>query len=122
MTKTDGLKTLQKFQDMENKRAFFDEFIRIEQKSRLHGRFPDMNNIIRLENYLRVYQETYGTCTESRDMARLIDTIVKRTLEYSISIDGGGRKEFVSAATGIKETNEEEETKDLLNKISEKLG
>jgi hypothetical protein len=115
---------MQKLQDVENKKAFFDEFIRLEQKARLHGRFPDMANLIRLDHYLETFKETYGENSPSfKTIERLVDTSIKKNMEYSISIDGGGRQEFIKSTIQPKEDKEEsEKEKGILDQLAEKLG
>ena len=55
MAKNDGIALMSKIHESENRKAFFDRFVRLEQKSRLHGRYPEMETIIRLHNYKELF-------------------------------------------------------------------
>jgi hypothetical protein len=120
----DAITVLQKIQDSENKKAFFDEFARLEQKARLHGRFPDLSNLVRLNLYLETFKETYGE--ESKyyvTVKRIIETSINRNMEYSISIDGAGRSEFIKSTIRPREDDEDDDKdKDIIEKLADKLG
>jgi hypothetical protein len=129
---TAQLKQLEKAQEQKNIRDFFDKFKRIQQKARLKGEFPDENTLSRLDTYKETLNfifedDTYTNYKRNKKINlvnKLIDGIIARKLEYSISIDAGGRKEFIKTRQSIKETKEEdlEEEKDVLDKIAEKIG
>lgn len=123
MAKTDNaISLMQKLQDSDNKKAFFDEFVRMEQKARLHGTFPDMANLLRLHNYLETFRETYGEGIATETVARLVETSIKKNLEYSVSIDGAGRSEFIKSTIRPREDDDDEKEKSVLDQVAEKLG
>ena len=118
----DNIKLWEKLQEAQNKREFFDGFQRIEQKSRLKGSFPTIDNLIRLDNYLQTFYSTYGEIPEYSELKLLVETTKKLSMEYSISIDGSGRTEFIKAVSVAKDEKDEEREQDLLDKLAEKLG
>ena len=118
----DNIKIWEKYQEAQNKKDFFDGFMRMEQKSRLKGHFPTVDNLIRLDNYLQTFLSTYGDIDEYKELKLLIETTKKLSMEYSISIDGSGRAEFIKAVSSAKEEKEDEREKDLLDRLAEKLG
>jgi hypothetical protein len=119
-----AVQLLQKLQEAENTRQFFDLFKRVEQKARLHGRFPEMTNLIRLQIYKDALTEMFGEDNKYiQTSVKIIDTEIKKALEYSISIDGAGRAEFIKSTFRPKEDDEDEdEDKTIVEQLADKLG
>lgn len=112
-------------EEQKNIRDFFDGFLRLEQKSRLKGEFPKENDLVRLAILKNHYKDVFGKVDNKKvEMVKTtIDTIVKKKLEYSISIGGAGREEFIKTRTRPKEDIEEEQKEgDFIGKIAEKIG
>jgi hypothetical protein len=109
---------------LKNERDFFDKFNRLEQKCRLKDEYPSGNILLQLDLYYMVFEDTYGKTSKYCSIVRnTIDFIKKRKMEYSISIDGAGREEFIKMNLSPKETSSTEDlNKDWIDKIAEKLG
>lgn len=151
MTKNTDLKFLNEMEKRKNESDFFDKFVRLEQKSRLQDSYPDVNNLIKLglkgQLLKKIYsKKTYkdipikGPNGELAGFKRvsvidetpecintccdIYDTIKLEKMEYSISIDGAGRKEFIKTQIEPKQTDDEEEEKEnnLVDKIANKLS
>lgn len=119
-----SLKDMDKLNQQANIRDFFDLFKRPKQKARLSGQFPSMQQLKRLEVYKLLLQGGLGDKCKNNDLLNLdykmIDSTINNTLEYSISIDAAGRKEFIKSHIPVKETSLEEEEakeKDIIDKI-----
>jgi ribosome-binding protein aMBF1 (putative translation factor) len=117
-------------EEQKNIRDFFDGLFRDKQKARLTGEYPKENDLIRLAIYKDICKVFYGDAKFKSDMLAKkinlvdnnIDRIIKEKLEYSISIGGAGREEFIKMKTRPKEEDEDEDEegkKDFLGKIAD---
>jgi hypothetical protein len=112
-----------KMQELENQKIYFDlETNRLEQKCRVKDAFPSVNNLIRLSIRSAVVEERYYKDKSDNFHSNLIKDIRAMKMEFSISIDGLGRQEFIKLfKSKIEEENEEVE-KDILQKLADVIG
>lgn len=129
MTFKQQINLMAKLEEMKNTRDFFDEFSQIEQKIRVKGDFPTIENIVLLEVFKESLEAVYETpdfpnCHKViKTSTNIIETVQKKLMNLSISIEGTGRKEFVKINFPTSETDiEKEETKDIIDKLADKLG
>lgn len=142
------MKTLAELKRLENERDFFDGFERIEQKCRLKDQYPSANDLIGLDAYSTLLSSVYGKqegpekpvkgpngelagftkSTKDKDddnvtmIKQITDIVKKRKLEYSISIDGVGRNEFIKTRIQPKQEEDEEKSKDMIDKLADAIG
>jgi hypothetical protein len=83
-----------------------------------------MSNLIRLEIYKNELIGMFGEDNKFiKTSIKIIDTEISKALEYSISIDGAGRAEFIKANYKPKEDEDEDEKeKTIVDQIAERLG
>lgn len=135
------MKAAAELKRLENERDFFDDFERIEQKCRLKDEYPSANDLIGIDAYTSMLTSVYGSTNKAisdsngklagftvkdDDNVKLIkelaDIIKKRKMEYSISIEGIGRTEFIKTRIQPKQDEEDEKDKDVIDKIADAIG
>lgn len=123
MSKNQQLRTMEKIEELKNIREFFDHFKRRKQKIRVMGNFPTVNQLIRLKALIKAYEATYGEESKAVEKIRaLINIIIDNKEEYSISIDGQGRKEFMRVLNNPRTPEDENKEKDMIDKIADAIG
>lgn len=126
MSKSSSLRIWEKLERVKNENAFFDGFKRRNQKVRLEGKFPSIDEIIALGIKKDLFAEIYGGIPSCKPLISLNDMIINKIidekLELSISIDGQGRKEFIKMNMNPKQKEDEEENKDVIDKIADAIG
>lgn len=128
MTFKQQLNLMAKLQELENTRDFFDEFGQIEQKIRVKGEYPLIQNLVLLDVFKQSLERVYDTpdfpnCHRViQTSISIIETVKLKLMNLSISIEGAGRTEFVKINVTPHETEKEEEKKDLLDNLVDKLG
>lgn len=136
------MKTMAELKRLENERDFFDGFERIEQKCRLNDQYPSANDLIGLDAYSSLLSSVYGTKTDKaitgpdgklagfttkddenvKMIKDIADIVKKRKMEYSISIDGVGRTEFIKTRIQPKQDEDEEKKKDIIDQLADRIG
>lgn len=113
-----------KMQELNNQKTYFDlETNRLEQKCRVKDAFPGVNNLIRLNIRGAIVEEMYYKGDPENFHTELIDDIRSQKMEFSISIDGLGRQEFIKLFKSKVEEEEAEEGKgDVLQQLADKIG
>ena len=113
-----------KMQELNNQSTYFDlETNRLEQKCRVKDAFPGVNNLIKLDLRSAIIQKRYYKDDPNNFHTELIDAIRSEKMEFSISIEGLGRQEFIKMAIGKKEEEEAEEgKKDVLQQMADMIG
>ena len=140
VSKTREFKAIAEMQKQENQAKFFDEFERLEQKTRLTGKFPEMAGIVRLDCYNKLLTRVYGKTKavsdgngnlkgfETKDpepvkaIHEVSEIIKKEELEMAVSIDGAGRKEYIKTSIEPKQDQDEEKEKDMIDKLADAIG
>lgn len=144
------LKVLNELEKRKNESDFFDKFVRLEQKSRVMDNYPNVNNLIRLELKGQLLNNIYSKVkvkevpikgpngelagfkkvseiTETPECINkcneIYETIKLQKMEYSISIDGAGRKEFIKTVIEPKQSDldDEEKADNIVDKIANKM-
>jgi len=117
------LRVMEKIEEFKNIREFFDHFKRRKQKIRVMDNLPSVNTLIRLKTLKQAYVMTYGDESEAvQKISKLTDVIIDNKEEYSISIDGQGRKEFMKVLSNPRTPEEEEKNKDMIDKLADAIG
>lgn len=113
-----------KMMELDNQKTYFDlETNRLEQKIRVKDAFPNVNNLIKLNIRESVIEEKYYDNNPKNFHSMLIDDIRTQKMEFSISIDGLGRQEFIKMFKSKLEEEEKEEGKaDILQQLSDAIG
>lgn len=112
-----------KMQELSNQKTYFDlDTNRLEQKCRVKDAFPSVNNLIRLDLRSAIVLKKYYL-DKNNLHSELIDAIRGEKMEFSISIEGLGRQEFIKMAIGKREEEKEEEGKgDVLQQLADAIG
>jgi hypothetical protein len=111
-----------KILELNNQSKYFDlEGDRVEPKSRVKDAFPDVNNLIELDLLKTFVTDTFFDGKDNL-VKKQVDHIRKEKLEFSISIDGLGRQEFIKMNIGRKQEEEEERQKDIVEKLADMIG
>ena len=111
--------------ELNNMATFFDlEGNRLEPKSRMKDDFPSVNNLIKLELRSAIIQKRYYNNNGDNFHSELISAIRNMKMEFSIAIDGLGRQEFIKTflSKPEKEDLEDQEKKDILQKMADTIG
>lgn len=121
---TNALNQQQRIEELKNQNIYFDlETNRLEQKCRVKDAFPVVNNLIRLNIRKSVIQQTYFKDEKENFHTLFIKDLRAMKMEFSISIDGLGRQEFIKLFKSKLEEEEEIEKKgDVLQQIADAIG
>jgi len=113
-----------KIMELNNQNIYFDlDANRLEQKCRIKDAFPSVNNLIRLSLRSEIVNKRYFDDDKDNFHSNLIDAIRKMKMEFSISIDGLGRQEFIKLFLSKPEEEKEElKEKDIWQKIADAIG
>lgn len=113
-----------KMMELDNQKTYFDlETNRLEQKCRVKDAFPSVNNLIKLNIRGAVIEEKYFKGDPENIHTMLIDDIRSQKMEFSVSIDGLGRQEFIKMFKSKLEEEESIEGKgDILQQLSDAIG
>jgi len=126
MARNDSYKLIEKLEHLRNVREFFDNFKRVKQKVRVTDEYPSVNQLIRLEMHKKQFKTVYGDIDGAKKYIKNIESIdnliIDQKLEYSISIDGQGRKEFMKAFGNPRQKEEDEKEKDIIDKLADTIG
>ena len=113
-----------KMMELNNQSTYFDlETNRLEQKCRVKDAFPGVNNLIKLNLRSAVIQKRYYKDNANNFHSELITAIRSMKMEFSISIEGLGRQEFIKMFMSKTEEEEKEEgKKDILQQMADAIG
>lgn len=113
-----------KMMELNNQKTYFDlETNRLEQKCRVKDAFPVVNNLIRLNIRSAVIEDHYYNSDSDNFHTSLINDIRSMKMEFSISIDGLGRQEFIKLFKSKLEEEEKEEGKnDIFQQLADAIG
>ena len=110
-------------QELNNQSIFFDlETNRLEQKCRVKDAFPNVNNLVKLELRSAIVQKYFYKNEEQNLHTDLIKAIRSMKMEFSISIDGLGRQEFIKLFKSNVDDEKQEEKKDMLQNLTDAIG
>lgn len=113
-----------KMMELNNQKTYFDlDTNRLEQKCRVKDAFPIVNNLIRLNIRSAIVEDHYYESYSDNFHTSLMNDIRAMKMEFSISIDGLGRQEFIKLFKSKLEEEEKEEGKsDIFQQLADAIG